>query len=225
MGMEGATYSWWTLILLCGVSVWFLYVIYYATIRSDSSSALGSNPQKPKKTLLLDLDETLVHSTIKRPPRSHFNLHVCLGRVPAEFFVIKRPFVDQFLEQVCKWYNVYIFTAGVKDYAGPLLEKLDKTKLITGNFFRDSCTLRRDTTGLDYYVKEFSRIRMDPSQSIIIDNQPISYSLNKDSAIPIAHFFDDPHDEALVDILPLLEMLRHVEDVRSILGLRVTNPH
>jgi TFIIF-interacting CTD phosphatase-like protein len=34
-------------------------------------------------------------------------------------------------------------------------------------------------TGLDYYVKEFSRIQMDPSQTIIIDNQPISYSLNK----------------------------------------------
>lgn len=42
-----------------------------------------------------------------------------------------------------------------------------------------SCTLKRDMTGLDFYVKEFSRVRMDPSQSIIIDNQPISYSLNK----------------------------------------------
>lgn len=34
-------------------------------------------------------------------------------------------------------------------------------------------------TGLDYYVKEFSKISMDPGQTIIIDNQPISYSLNK----------------------------------------------
>jgi len=34
-------------------------------------------------------------------------------------------------------------------------------------------------TGLDYYVKEFSKISMDPSQTIIIDNQPISYLLNK----------------------------------------------
>lgn len=46
-----------------------------------------------------------------------------------------------------------------------------------------------------------------------------------DSAIPIAHFFDDPHDEALLDILPCLELLRHVEDVRSILSLRLVNPH
>lgn len=50
---------------------------------------------------------------------------------------------------------------------------------------------------------------------------PFSCSPFTDSAIPIAHFFDDMNDEALLDLLPWLEMLQHVEDVRSILGLRV----
>lgn len=42
-----------------------------------------------------------------------------------------------------------------------------------------------------------------------------------DSAIPIAHFFDDMSDDALMDLLPWLDVLRHVADVRSVLGLRV----
>lgn len=79
---------------VCGIFQW------YSTIRPDSSSTFKENDIKHKKTLLLDLDETLVHSTIKQPPSYHFRLKVMLTKIPTEFFVIKRPFVDKFLAQV-----------------------------------------------------------------------------------------------------------------------------
>lgn len=55
--------------------------------------------------------------------------------------------------KVCKWYNVYIFTAGVRDYASPLLQLLDKNKMLNGTYYRD---VRNQTS----YVSE-QKIRIN----------------------------------------------------------------
>lgn len=62
---------------------------------------------------------------------------------------------------------------------------------------------------------------MDLSETILIDNHPISYKLNEENAIPIQNFYEDITDEALLNMLPLLDSLRYVKDVRSILSLRM----
>jgi len=89
-----------TLLLLPSLTLLRPIFQWYSTIRPDSSSSMKDKDIRQKKTLLLDLDETLVHSTIKQPPRYHFRLQVTLTKIPTEFFVIKRPFVDKFLAQV-----------------------------------------------------------------------------------------------------------------------------
>lgn len=73
---------------------------WYVYIRRDTSSSLPPKPSTQQKTLLLDLDETLVHSTVKRPLKFHYRLSVTLAKNPTEFYVIKRPNVDKFLKQV-----------------------------------------------------------------------------------------------------------------------------
>ena len=42
--------------------------------------------------------------------------------------------------------------------------------------------------------------------------------LTADNAIPIKSWFSDPHDTALLDLLPLLDALRFTNDVRSVLS-------
>jgi CTD nuclear envelope phosphatase 1 len=60
------------------------------------------------------------------------------------------------------------------------------------------------------------------SRVIIVDNSPISYSKNRENAIPIAPFMgDNVHDTELLNLLPLLEALRYMNDVRSVLSLRL----
>jgi RNA polymerase II subunit A small phosphatase-like protein len=124
------------------------------------------------------LDETLVHSSLKAPPQGQhdFKINVFVEYLWRDFYVIKRPYLDEFLDFVGRNYQVYIFTAGVREYAEPVIERIDPRKWIVGRYFRDSCVTR---TG--YFVKDLSNIRMDLSSSIIIDNQPVSYSLNKGS--------------------------------------------
>jgi CTD nuclear envelope phosphatase 1 len=63
----------------------------------------------PKKILVLDLDETLIHShhdglsrvvTAKPTGPPDFIVRVEIERHPVRFFVYKRPHVDYFLETV-----------------------------------------------------------------------------------------------------------------------------
>ena len=66
----------------------------------------------PKKILVLDLDETLIHSdcngslssmTVKPTIPPDFVVRVELEKHPMRFFVYKRPHVDYFLEIVRKY--------------------------------------------------------------------------------------------------------------------------
>ena len=40
------------------------------------------------------------------------------------------------------------------------------------------------------------------------------------NGIPIEGWTHDPHDEALLDLLPVLDSLRFTSDVRRVLGIR-----
>ena len=89
-----------------------------------------------KKILILDLDETLVHSLFQ-PEKADNNiikpdiyLKIFFNNKFQEIFVYKRPHLDLFLKEMKKIYNIYVFTASIEKYAKPLLDKLDKNNLI-----------------------------------------------------------------------------------------------
>lgn len=173
-------------------------------------------PELKRKTLILDLDETLVHSTIKPVTHHHITVDVTIDGVACKFFVIKRPHVDTFLKKVAEWYEVIIFTASMQQYANPLIDQLDTKRVVTGRLFRESC-LNKDGN----FIKDLSLIEQDLSSTIIIDNSPIAYSHNKENALPIDNWMgDNPKDESLLNLLPFLNALRFTTDVRSILSLR-----
>jgi TFIIF-interacting CTD phosphatase-like protein len=56
--------------------------------------------------------------------------------------------------------------------------------------------------------------------AILVDNSELSFTMQPHNGIPVEAWMSDPHDEALLDLLPLLDALRFVHDVRSVLGLR-----
>lgn len=49
------------------------------------------------------------------------------------------------------------------------------------------------------------------------------FRLQVNNGIPIKSWFDDPSDCALISLLPFLESLLHVEDVRPIIANRFGN--
>ncbi|KAL8874189.1 MAG: hypothetical protein Q9174_000455 [Haloplaca sp. 1 TL-2023] len=206
--------------------------------RSPSSRSL-------RKTLVIDLDETLIHSLAKggRMSSGHMvevKLNTAVGyggttlgpQHPILYYVHKRPHCDDFLRTICKWYDLVVFTASVQEYADPVIDWLElEYKYFAKRYYRQHCTFRNGA-----YIKDLSSVEPDLSKVMIIDNSPLSYIFHEgkapascnehgldyvtDNAIPIEGWINDPTDNDLLHLIPLLEALQYVMDVRALLALR-----
>ena len=78
-----------------------------------------------RKTLVLDLDETLVHSSFKPPEQSDIVLPVDIEGKICYVYVLVRPGAISFLEELAEYYELVIYTASLSKYAIPLMEMLD----------------------------------------------------------------------------------------------------
>ena len=178
-----------------------------------------------KKTLILDLDETLVHSSFK--PINYNNilhkpdifLSINFRNNNHNVFVLKRPYVHEFLKEMNKFYNIVIFTASVKEYANPLLDTLDTEKVIKKRLFREDCCIGPNGK----YVKDLKILNMNLKDLILVDNNPISYSYNKCNGVPIQTWHFDKTDQELIKLIPVLQFLADVNDVRNYIPKLVEN--
>ncbi|OBT56212.1 hypothetical protein VE04_02748 [Pseudogymnoascus sp. 24MN13] len=155
-----------------------------------------------KKCLVLDLDETLVHSSFKILHQADFTIPVEIEGQYHNVYVIKRPGVDQFMKRVGELYEVVVFTASVSKYGDPLLDQLDIHNVVHHRLFRESCYNHQGN-----YVKDLSQVGRDLRETIIIDNSPTSYIFHPQHAVPISSWFSDAHDNELLDLIPVLEDL------------------
>ena len=81
-----------------------------------------------KKCLILDLDETLVHSIVDYNLKAHIKIPPSSILIK-QGYSIKRPHVDSFLDTLAIDFEVIVFTAGLQHYADPLIDKLDVNKV------------------------------------------------------------------------------------------------
>jgi RNA polymerase II subunit A small phosphatase-like protein len=175
-------------------------------------------PQLPhdagKKTLVLDLDETLVHSSFRPVPSPDYVIPVEIeGRI-VDVYVLKRPFVDHFLRAVGQRFEVVVFTASLGKYADPLLDLLDRSGVVRWRLFREACYPYEGS-----YVKDLQCMGREMSQMILVDNSPHSYAFQPENAIPIETFIDDMQDQELLECLDLLLAVEKAPDVRPALAM------
>ena len=179
-----------------------------------------------KKTLILDLDETLIHSSYK--PFNIKNDIIIKMKSPKAFddkhflvHVLKRPYVDIFLSIVCDIFEVVIFTASMQEYANPILDEIDAEKKIKYRLFRDHCI----KVEKDKYIKNLNLLGRDLKNVIIIDNNPTSYILNVSNGLPISSWESCQSDNELIKLIPLLQFLskNNIVDVRPIIQRIVRN--
>ena len=172
-----------------------------------------------KKTLVLDLDETLVHSQfVPFSTKSDLVLKIDLENQIHDIHVMVRPGVNEFLKKMGKLYEIVIFTASVSKYADPLLDIIDKSHSCSHRLFREHCSMVGIT-----YIKDLKKLGRDLKDIIIVDNSPLSYSFNSENGIPILTWFDDKNDKELYNLIPILEFLSGVYDVREYIKQIVIN--
>lgn len=176
-------------------------------------------PRRPgyekKKTVVLDLDETLVHcceNSDEMKPDVYLPITFPNGEVINAGINI-RPFVLDFLRTINKDFEVFVFTASHQCYANVVLDYIDpKGELIHYRLFRDNCI---NMGGI--YIKDlriFSNRKL--SELILVDNAAYSFAYQLDNGIPIISWHDDREDREMVNLIDYLHSLIEVEDVREV---------
>lgn len=169
----------------------------------------------PPVTLVLDLDETLVHCSTDPNDVSNpdFSFEVVFNEHTYQVFAKKRPGFEEFLHHVRGKFETVIFTASQRVYADKLLDILDPThELIQHRVFRDDCTCVEGN-----YLKDLAVLGRDLSSTVIVDNSPQAFAFQLNNGIPILSWFESDDDRELYKLIPLLDVLATCTDVRPIL--------
>jgi len=168
-----------------------------------------------RMTLVLDLDETLIHSTTsKRYAKScDFSLRIggSLTKRGVKFYVFKRPNVEEFLKRVCEWYEVVIFSGSSADYVNAIMKRLDPDRRCTHILSREHCV----HAGRGCFVRDLSLLGRDPRHTIIVSNSVVAFGFQPENAIKIPSFLASPADFQLPKLLNILERARFLKDVRN----------
>eukprot|EP00742_Colponemidia_sp_Colp-10_P001839 GILJ01001969.1.p1 GENE.GILJ01001969.1~~GILJ01001969.1.p1 ORF type:complete len:571 (+),score=93.47 GILJ01001969.1:187-1899(+) len=152
---------------------------------SSSSSSSSSSKLPPREySLVLDLDETLVHY-FENARGGHF---------------LVRPGVHEFLETLSQFYEVIVFTAATQDYADWVLNQIDPKGFISHRLYRQHAV-----PWGPIYLKDLARLGRDLTKIMIVDNVAENFQLQPENGILIRPWFDDMKDTALFELLPVLQ--------------------
>lgn len=162
-------------------------------------------------TLILDLDETLVHCSIEKIKNCDMKFNVDYNGLEYEVYVKMRPHLKHFIDTVSKYFEVIVFTASQKVYAEKFLDSIDsKREKIKYRLYRDSCICVDGN-----YIKDLNVLGRDLNKCVIIDNSPYAFGYQVDNGIPIESWFDDEKDTELLRIIPFLISLSKCDDVKK----------
>jgi carboxy-terminal domain RNA polymerase II polypeptide A small phosphatase len=133
--------------------------------------------------------------------------------------VVERPGLTEFLQETSQLGELVVFTAGLPEYALPILRAIDPT----GAFFGDRIVCRAGTSVSPEYpcVKDLTRLGRLMSRTLIIDDTPLAFLWQPQNGVPILGFRGAADDNLLLDaVLPLLKNADAEADVRPFLDKR-----
>lgn len=125
-----------------------------------------------------------------------------------------RPFLDYFLQEVSKHFEITVFTAARADYADVILDEIDKSKYITHRLYRHHLTKFNGVS-----IKDLSLIGRDLTRTIIVDNISENFIKQPENGIKIDSFFGEEEDHKLLILVKeLIKMVTSTpKDIRPYL--------
>jgi len=193
----------------------FLKPVEQKVLQSKRSVLNRRETHKDKKTLVFDLDETLIHCNESSDMPSDVKLTIRFpGGESVEAGINVRPYALECLKELSNHFEIVVFTASHGCYANVVLDYLDpKNQYIHHRLFRESCV----TTEEGIYIKDLRVLGNRNLQDVvIIDNAAYSFGYQIENGIPIIPFYDNKLDEELKHLIPYLKFLSGVKDLREI---------
>ena len=206
---------------------------------SNSQENIINNTNIPhEKILVIDLDETLIHTSFQKIPNPDFKILLDaikprkhsdtekLQESPVqnkvEAYIRIRPGVNEFLSQLSKSYDLYVYSASSKQYLNSIIKNIDKNNIIKKCYCREDCIIYVENTDEDLdkpnnkynYVKDLKKINKDLRNIVFVDNNIMSFKLQEKNGIPIKSWYDDNDDMELYKLIPILKNLAGFYDVR-----------
>lgn len=169
---------------------------------------MESNSTKP--TIVVDLDETLVHVTPIVPNYMNKNNYFRIIIKKRKFYVQMRPYLQTFLDRLSNFYEICVFTASEKDYANKIIDKILPNVKNCFRFFRDSCV---NCAG--YFVKDLNAINCPIKQTLLIDDIAGSALNNPKNLVKIRPWNGEEGDEILNQLASILEKIAFDVDLRK----------
>ena len=180
-----------------------------------------------KKLLLLDLDETLIHSEIRN--KNNFNIlnkvkdsancyHKVFSYINNNFLyyldIFFRPHLFDFLHEIQNYFDIGIFTASSQGYADTIINYIDPFNTIFKfRLYRDACIPIQNAI----YIKDLRIIRnYEPSNVILLDNSLYSFINQQKNGMLIYSFYWDNKDDQLIKAKNfLIKYIYNANDVRE----------
>ena len=180
-----------------------------------------------KKLLLIDLDETLVHTEFRTKENyKELDNFVKLSKCYVKTFsfsdenyvyfmdVFFRPYLKMFLDEISKYFDLAIFTAATKTYADTILDYIDpKNEYFLFRLYREACIPIQNKL----YIKDLRIIKdYDPSNVILMDNSLYSFMNQPSNGMLVNSFYTNNNDTQLINAKSfLIDHIYPCEDVRK----------
>ena len=162
--------------------------------KNRASPPFLKNKNQKKYTLVLDLEETLVHIN---------QLGEC----------ILRPGLYKFLKNIKPYYELVSFSNESKYSSEPIIDIIEeKKKYFDYNLYREHLTF----IGKEF-IKDLSKLGRDIKKVIVVDNIASNYKLNPENGIQILPFFGENNDDNVLEELKKILILFYkdkLEDLR-----------
>ncbi len=162
--------------------------------------------------IVLDLDETLIHSS---------DLRISSDFEFGSFSVLVRPFAKEFVRYLLDRFDVGIWTSSTFDYASEILHGLgfnqDEFAFV---WAREKCTISYDSELMtQVYVKDLVKLKKfgySLARILAIDDSPEKLSRQFGNLIRVSEWTGDSQDDELMRLLKYIVKVGSYPSVRRI---------
>jgi RNA polymerase II subunit A small phosphatase-like protein len=167
-----------------------------------------------KQLLILDVDETLIYAN-EKPLDRPADFHV------GPFSVYRRPFLSEFVAAVSEWFDIAVWSSASGAYVqGVVNGVFGADNRLRFVWSCERCTRRFHPELQEYfYAKNLSKLRKFGyalERVLMVDDSPEKLLQHYGNHIRVRPFVGDESDSELHDLLPFLDSLRMVENVRRV---------
>ncbi|OMJ71861.1 hypothetical protein SteCoe_29833 [Stentor coeruleus] len=167
--------------------------------------------QHTKKTIALDLDETLIYASSSNNSPDHVIHRLLQDNSSIIIKVSIRPYARDFIRILSTLANIVIFTASAKSYADPIIDIIDPNReFIKTRYYRDSCV--SSSAG---FIKDLNILKKPLKDVLLIDNLSTSFLYQKQNGILVTSWYGDKNDMELFHLLGFIRKILPYEDVRK----------